>query len=84
MRVHNSMFCLIVILLVEHFVLLDKTSIFLSFCLVWDLTSAANEGKVRMISCGADKSVYFRTAHRVSGLCLTSNLLTAKIFIDHN
>ncbi|XP_034169305.2 mitogen-activated protein kinase-binding protein 1 isoform X1 [Pangasianodon hypophthalmus] len=25
---------------------------------------AANEGKVRMISCGADKSVYFRTAHR--------------------
>ncbi|XP_060773754.1 mitogen-activated protein kinase-binding protein 1-like [Neoarius graeffei] len=27
---------------------------------------AANEGKVRMISCGADKSVYFRTAHRTS------------------
>ncbi|KAL7888260.1 hypothetical protein AOLI_G00032340 [Acnodon oligacanthus] len=24
----------------------------------------ANEGKVRMISCGADKSLYFRTAHR--------------------
>ncbi|XP_046692893.1 mitogen-activated protein kinase-binding protein 1-like isoform X3 [Silurus meridionalis] len=24
---------------------------------------AASEGKVRMISCGADKSVYFRTAH---------------------
>ncbi|XP_041827607.1 LOW QUALITY PROTEIN: mitogen-activated protein kinase-binding protein 1 [Melanotaenia boesemani] len=26
---------------------------------------AANEGKVRMISCGADKSVYFRTAQQV-------------------
>ncbi|XP_067335664.1 mitogen-activated protein kinase-binding protein 1 isoform X1 [Channa argus] len=26
---------------------------------------AANEGKVRMISCGADKSVYFRTARQV-------------------
>ncbi|KAL7380574.1 hypothetical protein ABVT39_020004 [Epinephelus coioides] len=26
---------------------------------------AANEGKVRMISCGADKSVYFRTAQEV-------------------
>ncbi|XP_076852525.1 mitogen-activated protein kinase-binding protein 1-like [Brachyhypopomus gauderio] len=25
---------------------------------------AANDGKVRMISCGADKSLYFRTAHR--------------------
>ncbi|XP_030628007.1 mitogen-activated protein kinase-binding protein 1-like [Chanos chanos] len=25
---------------------------------------AANEGKIRMISCGADKSVYVRTAHR--------------------
>lgn len=25
----------------------------------------ANEGKVRMISCGADKSVYFRTAEQV-------------------
>ncbi|KAI4885411.1 hypothetical protein NFI96_018041 [Prochilodus magdalenae] len=24
----------------------------------------ANEGKVRLISCGADKSLYFRTAHR--------------------
>ncbi|KAM9840285.1 mitogen-activated protein kinase-binding protein 1 [Aulostomus maculatus] len=24
---------------------------------------AANDGKVRMISCGADKSIYFRTAH---------------------
>ncbi|XP_039993387.1 mitogen-activated protein kinase-binding protein 1 [Xiphias gladius] len=28
---------------------------------------AANEGKVRMISCGADKSVYFRTAQQVEG-----------------
>ncbi|KAF5908504.1 mitogen-activated protein kinase-binding protein 1-like isoform X1, partial [Clarias magur] len=28
---------------------------------------AANDGKVRMISCGADKSVYFRTAHKVLG-----------------
>ncbi|CAF89697.1 unnamed protein product, partial [Tetraodon nigroviridis] len=27
---------------------------------------AANEGKLRMISCGADKSVYFRTAEQVS------------------
>lgn len=26
---------------------------------------SANEGKVRMISCGADKSVYFRTAQQV-------------------
>uniref|UniRef100_A0A3Q3F9A6 MABP1/WDR62 second WD40 domain-containing protein n=1 Tax=Kryptolebias marmoratus TaxID=37003 RepID=A0A3Q3F9A6_KRYMA len=26
---------------------------------------AANEGKVRMISCGADKSVYFRTAQQM-------------------
>ncbi|XP_010793687.1 mitogen-activated protein kinase-binding protein 1-like [Notothenia coriiceps] len=26
---------------------------------------AANEGKVRMISCGADKSVYFRTAQQL-------------------
>ncbi|CAL8283254.1 unnamed protein product [Lota lota] len=25
---------------------------------------AANEGKVRMVSCGADKSIYFRTAHK--------------------
>ncbi|KAK3537221.1 hypothetical protein QTP70_003379 [Hemibagrus guttatus] len=25
---------------------------------------AANEGKIRMISCGADKSIYFRTAHK--------------------
>ncbi|XP_067429482.1 mitogen-activated protein kinase-binding protein 1-like isoform X2 [Thunnus thynnus] len=25
---------------------------------------AANENKVRMISCGADKSIYFRTAHK--------------------
>uniref|UniRef100_UPI003AAF42A3 mitogen-activated protein kinase-binding protein 1-like n=1 Tax=Centroberyx gerrardi TaxID=166262 RepID=UPI003AAF42A3 len=25
---------------------------------------AANDSKVRMISCGADKSIYFRTAHR--------------------
>ncbi|XP_062858588.1 mitogen-activated protein kinase-binding protein 1-like [Trichomycterus rosablanca] len=25
---------------------------------------AANEGKVRLVSCGADKSIYFRTAHR--------------------
>lgn len=25
----------------------------------------ANEGKIRMISCGADKSIYFRTAHKV-------------------
>ncbi|XP_036397625.1 mitogen-activated protein kinase-binding protein 1 isoform X1 [Megalops cyprinoides] len=27
---------------------------------------AANEGKVRMISCGADKSIYFRTAKKTS------------------
>nr|XP_046268092.1 mitogen-activated protein kinase-binding protein 1 isoform X2 [Scatophagus argus] len=27
---------------------------------------AANEGKVRLISCGADKSVYFRTAQRTN------------------
>ncbi|XP_015206199.2 mitogen-activated protein kinase-binding protein 1 isoform X1 [Lepisosteus oculatus] len=27
---------------------------------------AANDGKVRMISCGADKSVYFRTAQKTS------------------
>ncbi|KAG5857176.1 hypothetical protein ANANG_G00016330 [Anguilla anguilla] len=27
---------------------------------------AANEGKVRMISCGADKSIYFRTAQKTS------------------
>ncbi|XP_056282358.1 mitogen-activated protein kinase-binding protein 1 isoform X2 [Pseudoliparis swirei] len=27
----------------------------------------ANEGKVRLISCGADKSVYFRTAQQVEG-----------------
>ncbi|KAM8916663.1 mitogen-activated protein kinase-binding protein 1 isoform 2-T2 [Spinachia spinachia] len=33
---------------------------------------AANEGKVRMISCGADKSVYFRTAQQVEeGLAFT-------------
>ncbi|XP_029317026.1 LOW QUALITY PROTEIN: mitogen-activated protein kinase-binding protein 1 [Cottoperca gobio] len=33
---------------------------------------AANEGKVRMISCGADKSVYFRTAQQVDeGLVFT-------------
>ncbi|KAM9466086.1 mitogen-activated protein kinase-binding protein 1 isoform 2-T2 [Clarias gariepinus] len=25
---------------------------------------AANDGKIRMISCGADKSIYFRTAHK--------------------
>ncbi|KAG7238068.1 hypothetical protein INR49_031422 [Caranx melampygus] len=31
---------------------------------------AANEGKVRMISCGADKSVYFRTAQQVEGVGL--------------
>uniref|UniRef100_A0A8P4GRN1 Mitogen-activated protein kinase binding protein 1 n=1 Tax=Dicentrarchus labrax TaxID=13489 RepID=A0A8P4GRN1_DICLA len=31
---------------------------------------AANEGKVRMISCGADKSVYFRTAQQ-EGLVFT-------------
>ncbi|XP_045551825.1 mitogen-activated protein kinase-binding protein 1 isoform X3 [Salmo salar] len=28
---------------------------------------AANDNKVRMISCGADKSIYFRTAHRTAG-----------------
>ncbi|KAJ8353572.1 hypothetical protein SKAU_G00211390 [Synaphobranchus kaupii] len=28
---------------------------------------AANEGKVRMISCGADKSIYFRTAQKTNG-----------------
>ncbi|KAM9420392.1 mitogen-activated protein kinase-binding protein 1-like isoform 2-T2 [Salvelinus alpinus] len=28
---------------------------------------AANDNKVRMISCGADKSIYFRTAHRTDG-----------------
>ncbi|TNN41782.1 Mitogen-activated protein kinase-binding protein 1 [Liparis tanakae] len=28
---------------------------------------AANDNKVRMISCGADKSVYFRTAHKTEG-----------------
>lgn len=27
--------------------------------------SSANDGKIRMISCGADKSIYFRTAHKV-------------------
>ncbi|MBN3298722.1 MABP1 protein, partial [Amia calva] len=27
---------------------------------------AANDGKVRMISCGADKSIYFRTAQKLS------------------
>uniref|UniRef100_A0A7N6BLJ6 Mitogen-activated protein kinase binding protein 1 n=1 Tax=Anabas testudineus TaxID=64144 RepID=A0A7N6BLJ6_ANATE len=32
---------------------------------------AANEGKVRMISCGADKSVYFRTAQQDQGLEFT-------------
>uniref|UniRef100_A0A671TTI9 Mitogen-activated protein kinase binding protein 1 n=1 Tax=Sparus aurata TaxID=8175 RepID=A0A671TTI9_SPAAU len=33
---------------------------------------AANEGKVRMISCGADKSVYFRTAQQLdNGLQFT-------------
>uniref|UniRef100_A0A8P4G1Y5 Mitogen-activated protein kinase binding protein 1 n=1 Tax=Dicentrarchus labrax TaxID=13489 RepID=A0A8P4G1Y5_DICLA len=33
---------------------------------------AANEGKVRMISCGADKSVYFRTAQQTEeGLVFT-------------
>ncbi|XP_041721735.2 mitogen-activated protein kinase-binding protein 1 isoform X2 [Coregonus clupeaformis] len=28
---------------------------------------AANDNTVRMISCGADKSIYFRTAHRTDG-----------------
>ncbi|XP_048829943.1 mitogen-activated protein kinase-binding protein 1 isoform X2 [Brienomyrus brachyistius] len=28
---------------------------------------AANDGKVRMISCGADKSIYFRTAQKTKG-----------------
>ncbi|MGH0183472.1 UNVERIFIED_CONTAM: hypothetical protein FKN15_012022 [Acipenser sinensis] len=32
---------------------------------------AANEDKVRMISCGADKSIYFRTAQQVIGPYLT-------------
>uniref|UniRef100_A0AAY4BTU6 Mitogen-activated protein kinase binding protein 1 n=1 Tax=Denticeps clupeoides TaxID=299321 RepID=A0AAY4BTU6_9TELE len=31
---------------------------------------AANEGKVRMISCGADKSIYFRTAQKVNAVGL--------------
>lgn len=31
---------------------------------------AANDGKVRMISCGADKSIYFRTAQKVTLLQL--------------
>lgn len=34
-------------------------AIFLLFCL------SANDNKVRMISCGADKSIYFQTAHKV-------------------
>ncbi|KAI5611253.1 mitogen-activated protein kinase-binding protein 1 isoform X3 [Silurus asotus] len=32
-------------------------------CLEYSKPETASEGKVRMISCGADKSVYFRTAH---------------------
>lgn len=31
-------------------------------------SSIASDGQVRMISCGADKSIYFRTAQKVRGL----------------
>ncbi|XP_062864086.1 mitogen-activated protein kinase-binding protein 1 [Trichomycterus rosablanca] len=35
---------------------------------------AANDGKIRMISCGADKSIYFRTAHKTDeGIKFTRN-----------
>lgn len=31
----------------------------------WPPSSIASDGQVRMISCGADKSIYFRTAQKV-------------------
>lgn len=31
------------------------------------LSAIASDGQVRMISCGADKSIYFRTAQKVRG-----------------
>ncbi|TSO25185.1 Mitogen-activated protein kinase-binding protein 1 [Bagarius yarrelli] len=41
-------------------------------CLEYSKPETANEGKVRMISCGADKSIYFRTAHETDdGLMFT-------------
>ncbi|KAK1875505.1 Mitogen-activated protein kinase-binding protein 1 [Dissostichus eleginoides] len=44
---------------------------------------AANEGKVRMISCGADKSVYFRTAQQIdpSGLYIATSCSDKNISI---
>ncbi len=36
---------------------------------------SANDGKVRMISCGADKSIYFRTAQKVRSLFVTFRCL---------
>lgn len=32
------------------------------------LSPIASDGQVRMISCGADKSIYFRTAQKVRAL----------------
>lgn len=50
-----------------------------AFCL------SANEGKVRLISCGADKSVYFRTAQQVgSAPSLPSPPAVGLLFNSHS
>lgn len=47
------------------------------------LSSPACENSVRMISCGADKSIYFRTAHKVRHVPIDLKLLNT-VFWDIN